>query len=101
MLKEALHEFLHREGTLLELPGIGGAVLECDLRGFHLASVLHPHQTAIAESHAVDIGCQVTQSSLPVTHCLAMHHPVLSPDFGGDLCEEGCFAQELLEASAE
>ena len=48
MLEEALHEFFSREGTLLELPGIGGAVLEGDLGEFHAACIFHSHQAAIA-----------------------------------------------------
>ena len=101
MLEEALHEFLRRERTLFELSGVGGAVLEGDLRRFHAAGVQHSDQTAIAESNPVDIGSQVSEGGLPIAHRLAVHHPVLLPDFRWDLCEEGSFAQELLEASTE
>jgi hypothetical protein len=101
MLKETLYEFLRREGTLFELPGVGGAVLEGDLGRLHAASVLHPHQAAIAESHPVDIGCQIAKRCLPVAHGFAMHDPVLLPNFGWDLWEEGSFLQQTLEGGAE
>ena len=101
MLKEALHEFLHREGTLLELPGIGGAVLEGDLGRFHASGVEQTNQPAIAKSDAVDIGCQIAEGSLSVAHRFAMDHPILLPDFGGDLCEERCFLQEALEGGTK
>jgi len=81
MLKEALHEFLSRESTLLELPGIGGAVLESDLGRLHAAGVRQADQAAIAESHTVDIGCQITERRLSIAHGFAMDHPLLLPGF--------------------
>ena len=93
MLEETLHEFLRREGTQFKLPGVGGAVLESDLGRFHAAGVFHPHQTAIAKRHPVDIGCQIAKRGLPVAHGFAVHDPVLLPNFGWDLCKEGSFLQ--------
>lgn len=101
MLEETVHEFLRREGTLLELSGIGGAVLEGDLGGLHAAGVEHTDQPAITESDAVNIRRQVTQGRLPIAHRLAMHDPLLLPDLGWNLCKERCFLQEVLEGSAE
>lgn len=101
MLEETVHEFFSRERTLLELPGVGGAVLEGDLGRFHAAGVLHPHQAAIAKRHAVDIRCQVAKRGLSVAHRFAMHDPVLLPDLGWNLCKERRFAQQTLEASTE
>jgi hypothetical protein len=82
MLEKALHKFLGRERTLFELPGVGGAVLEGDLGRFHAACVFHPHQAAITEGNAVDIGSQIAECSLSVAHGFAMDHPVLLPDLG-------------------
>jgi len=101
VLEEALHEFLGREGALLELPGIGCAVAESDLGGFHAAAVLDADQTAIAESDAKDIGCQITQGSLPIAHGFAVYNPIAAPDFGGDECEEGCLLQQVLKGGTE
>jgi len=101
MLEKALHEFLGREGTLFELPGVGGAVLEGDLGRFHPARVFHPHQAAIAESHPVDIGSQIAESGLSVAHGFAMDHPVLLPNVGRDLWKEGSFLQQMLEGGTK
>ena len=97
MLEETLHEFFSRERTLFALPGIGGAVLEGDLGRLHAAGILHPHQAAIAQRHAVDIGCQITECRLSVAHGFAMDHPRLLPNAGWDLCKEGSFLQQALE----
>src|SRR6266508_3743333 len=72
MLEEALHEFLRREGRLFELPGIGGAVLEGDLRGFQAAGVQQADQTPVAESYTVNIRSQITECRLSVAHRLAV-----------------------------
>jgi len=101
MLEETVNEFLCRERTAFELSGVGSAVLKGDLGRFHSAGVQHLDQTAIAESHPVDIGSQILERSLPVANRLAVHDPIAVPDLWRYLCEEGCCAQEMLEASAE
>jgi hypothetical protein len=101
MLEETLHEFLGRERTLLELPGVGGAVLEGDLGRFHAAAVQQADQAAIAKRHAADIGRQIAKRCLPIAHGFAMHDPVLLPNVGWDLCKEGSFLQQTLEGGTK
>jgi len=101
MLEETVHEFLSRERTLFELPGVGGAVLEGDLGRFHVAGVQHTDQTAIAKRHAVDIGCQIAECRLSIAHGFAVHHPVLLPNVGWDLWKEGSFLQQTLEGGTK
>lgn len=92
MLEKTLHEFLRREGTLFELPGIGGAVLESNLGRLHAAGVEQADQATVAKSYPVDIGCQIAECRLSIAHRLAVHHPLLLPDVWYELCEEWCFA---------
>jgi len=35
----------------------------------------------------------ITQDRMPIAHRLAMHHPFLLPDLGGNLHEEVCLLQ--------
>ena len=101
MLEKAMDELLCGEGTLLELSAVGSAVGEGDLGGLHAAAVEHADQAAIAQGHAVNIGCQIAQCSLSIAHRLAVHHPLLLPNFGRQLRKEGCLLQQALEGGAE
>ena len=101
MLKEALDEMLHGERTGLELSGVRGAVLKGDLRGLQAATMIDGEQTPVSECDAVDVGGQILERGLSVTHWFAMHDPFSPPDFWRDLCIESCFSQSALEGSPE
>ena len=101
MLEEALDEMLHGEGARLELPRVGEAVLEGDLGCLQATTLIDGEQTPVAKGNTVDVRCQIFESSLPIADWFAMHNPLSSPDFWGDLCVECGFAQGALEGSAK
>ena len=68
MLEETLEKLFDRKGTGFELPGIGSAKLKGDLGGFHSAAVDKSQQTTIADGHAMDIGGQILECSLTISH---------------------------------
>jgi hypothetical protein len=49
----------------------------------------------------MDIRSQIFESSLPIAHDFAVHHPLLVPDAGGDERIEFCFLQGMLKSSAK
>ena len=68
MLKEALEKLLDRKGTGFELSGIGSAKLKGDLRALHGTAIVKRKQTTIADGHAMDIGRQILECSLTISH---------------------------------
>ena len=58
-------------------------------------------QAAIADGNAVDIRGKILESRLSVADGQAMDHPILRPDFIGDLRKEWRFSQDTLETGAE
>jgi hypothetical protein len=101
MLKEALKEVLDRKSARFELAGIGGAILEGNLGGFHAAARFERKQAAIADGNPMDIGSEIFKGGLPIANGLAVHDPLLRPDLGGDLLKEIGFLQTALEGSAK
>lgn len=101
MLKKALDEMLHGETTGLDLACVGGAVLESDLRSLQIVAMIDRDQTPVADGNTVDVGGQVFEGSLPVSHWFAMDNPFSPPDFWRDLCVDGRSSQGALEGSAE
>lgn len=101
VLEETLDEVLHREATGLELSGVGWTILEGKQGSFQATAMIDGDQTAVIDGNAVDVGGQVFEGSLSITNWFAMHNPLSSPDFRGDLCVESGFAQGVLEGSAE
>ena len=101
MLEEALDELLDRESAVFDLPGIGFAIFESDLRLFHATLVNETDQTAIANGNAIDIRSQILESGLPITNRQAMDNPIHLPNFVWDFLKERRFAQAMLKTGAE
>jgi len=77
MLEETLKELLDRKGTGFELSGIGSAKLKGDLRALHGTAIVKRKQTTIADGHPMDVGSQILEGGLTITHRFAMHDPRL------------------------
>src|ERR1700690_2832614 len=101
MLEKTVNELFSRERAVFEFAGLGNPILESDQGRFHVSGVHQFNQTAIANGHAVDIRSQILESGLAVANRLAVHHPILVPDLGGDLGKDRSFAQKMLEASSK
>lgn len=92
MLQETLNEFLRRECTQFELPGVGGAILKSNAGSFHVAGIHQFDEATVAKGDAVYIRRQILERGLSVTNRLAVHDPLTLPDFCRYLGEEGCLA---------
>ena len=99
MLQETLKKLLDRKAALFEMPGIRSAILKGDLRTFHAAAIVKRKQAAVADGHAMDVGSQILECSLPIANRLAMHNPRLRPDLGRDFLKEFQFLQATAEGS--
>ena len=93
MLQEAVNERFGRECTQFGLPRVRGPVAKSNL------VVLQLDQAAVADGNAEDIRRQVFQSRATIAHRFAMNDPILLPDPGGNLSEEGGLLQGLPEHS--
>ncbi len=98
MLEETLEKLFDRKLALFELTGLGNTILKSDLRTFHGAAIVKSKQTAIADGNPMDIGRQIFERSLTITHGLAMHNPLLTPDPGWNFVKEFQFLQTASES---
>ncbi len=55
------------------------------------------HNAAVADRHSKDIRCQILESSHSFSNLLAVHHPVLFPNPGGDIFKTVFFLQRVAE----
>jgi len=88
VLEEALDEFFSGEGATLELTIIGRAVGEGDAGRCYVARVNATDQATVAEGNPENVGSQILERCLSITHRLAVHHPLFTPNLGRDLGEE-------------
>ena len=101
MLKETLDETLHRKRAELELTRVGSAILKSDLGRFHVTAMVNGDQAAVANGNPVNVRGQILECCLPISNWFAMHHPILHPDFGSDLCKKSCFLQPAPKSGAK
>ena len=101
MLQEALHEAFGGDATSLVFACIGRAVLEGYLSILHAVRWGKSEQTSVGDRDAVNIRCQIFESSFAIADSFAMHDPILLPDFVRDIDVKGSFFQCVLEGGAE
>jgi hypothetical protein len=82
VLQEATDKFLGGQGTQFALFAARGGVAKGDFAFGHLDNAL------VTESHPKDVGSQIFQGRLPITHRLGVHHPIFTPDLAGNLFEQ-------------
>jgi len=74
MLQEPADKFLGGQGAQFAPLLPGGGVAKGHLPLDHL------YNPIVADGHPKDVGGQILQRRLPITHRLRMHHPGLPPD---------------------
>lgn len=79
VLQKTTQEFHRRQRAQPPLSRTGRAITKGD------AYLGNRHQAAVGESDAKDIARQISEGPFPATDRLAMDHPILPPDFAGDV----------------
>jgi len=82
MLQEASHKLHGIESHGAPPVAVGLSIAEGDTVVFDFDDAV------IGESHFEDIGSQILDAGLALTHCLAIDVPFLLPDVGRDAIEE-------------
>ena len=95
MLQKAAQELRGCQGAAANLAAVGLAIAKGDFALFNLEDAL------VGNGHPENVGGQIAQRQLPITHSLGMDYPIGSPALSRELVEEGGLLQAVPELGPE